>query len=187
MFELNVIDRPNTNIQGNKIFCETGIYVPTLTNTTNIDSVLWKFQSGSPFTSKNINPGSNIFSKPGTFNIEATVFYSCGSIKLNETITVYSRDPVNITKYKKTYCFNSTEKDTLLADRTGGSWKMNGQGLSSGGVFTPSLAGEGSYIITYTIGPPECQSSDTVHIKVVKSEAINISPKNIVKMKILIH
>ena len=177
MFELNVIDRPNTNIQGNKIFCETGTYLPTLTNTTNIDSVLWKFQSGSPSTSKNINPGSIFFSKPGTFNIEATVYYSCGSIKLNETITVYSRDPVNITKYKKTYCFNSTEKDTLLADRTGGSWKMNGQGLSSGGVFTPSLAGEGSYIITYTIGPPECQSTDTVHIKVVKSVAINISRK----------
>ncbi len=177
MFELNVIDRPNTNIQGIKIFCETGTYLPTLTNTTNIDSVLWKFQSGSPSTSKNINPGSIFFSKPGTFNIEATVYYSCGSIKLNETITVYSRDPVNITKYKKTYCFNSTEKDTLLADRTGGSWKMNGQGLSSGGVFTPSLTGEGSYIITYTIGPPECQSTDTVHIKVVKSVAINISPK----------
>ncbi|MBK7008397.1 MAG: hypothetical protein IPH36_07110, partial [Saprospiraceae bacterium] len=101
MFELNVIDRPNTNIQGNKIFCETGTYLPTLTNTTNIDSVLWKFQSGSPSTSKNINPGSIFFSKPGTFNIEATVYYSCGSIKLNETITVYSRDPVNITKYKK--------------------------------------------------------------------------------------
>ncbi len=176
-FELNVIDRPTTNIQGNSVFCESGVYAPTLTNTINIDSVAWKFQSGNPGVSKSINPGSVTFSKPGTYNIEATVYYPCGSIKLNETVTVYSRDPVKISKYKKTYCVTSTEKDTLNADRPGGTWKMNGAGLTSGGIFSPSIAGEGNYIITYTIGPSECQSMDTVHIKVVKSVAINIPSK----------
>jgi gliding motility-associated-like protein len=51
----------------------------------------------------------------------------------------------------------------LVVDSLGGTW--SGQGCSSTGVFTPSVAGVGTWIITYTRGSV-CNSTDTVAITV---------------------
>ena len=62
-------------------------------------------------------------------------------------------------------CLNS-ENTNLTATPLGGSW--GGVGIASNGVFSPSTAGEGTHVLTYTFVDPitNCTNSDNVTIQV---------------------
>jgi hypothetical protein len=75
--------------------------------------------------------------------------------------------------------FCTTSPTTQLqAVNMGGVW--SGPGVSSSGVFNPSIAGVGTHTITYTLGQAPCQSVSTTSITVnstVSPTFTQITPK----------
>jgi hypothetical protein len=65
----------------------------------------------------------------------------------------------------------------LTAANGGGNW--TGPGVSSSGVFNPSLAGVGTHTITYSLGTAPCNSTSTTQIVVNPTPVINIISTNV--------
>lgn len=70
--------------------------------------------------------------------------------------TISPRDP---------FCVNTTSAILMYAHDMGGTW--SGPGVSPNGAFNPLTAGIGTHTVSYSIGQPPCQSTDTEQITVV--------------------
>jgi gliding motility-associated-like protein len=87
------------------------------------------------------------------------------------TVNVISQFNASIMSSGGPYCTNAA--DVLLKSATtGGVW--TGTGISNGGVFSPSDAGPGTHVVTYTIDGP-CGNSSTKSIDVIAAPDIAIS------------
>jgi hypothetical protein len=74
--------------------------------------------------------------------------------------------------------FCTTSPNTqLTAVNGGGTW--SGPGVSSTGLFNPSLAGAGTHTITYSLGVSPCNSISTTTIIVTEPPTINIITTNV--------
>src|SRR5690606_6164212 len=69
-------------------------------------------------------------------------------------------------------CFNDTPSQ-LAVSHLGGVW--SGSGVSSSGMFDPSLAGIGTHTINYTLGADPCISSTNIEITVLPSPFVSLS------------
>jgi gliding motility-associated-like protein len=68
------------------------------------------------------------------------------------------------------FCSNASAVQLEAADM-GGTW--SGPGTSSSGLFTPSVAGEGTHTINYTIGQAPCNATGTTTISVGATPTAN--------------
>ncbi|MBK8701156.1 MAG: PKD domain-containing protein [Saprospiraceae bacterium] len=172
-FECEVVNAPTVgNIAGIEL-CESGIYDPSPPSISGtVNGYEWIFEQGNPPSSNILNPGPVSFNTPGTHKITFKAQAECGTIEKNTTVQVYSKDAVSISNFEPQYCLGSSI-DTLAATPGGGIWKGKGTQPNLG-TFNPALAGVGKHQIIYTVGPPICQSSDTIEIEVVPSENITI-------------
>jgi PKD repeat protein len=87
--------------------------------------------------------------------------------------------PTVTTKAKDTFC-NSSTTVTFTGTPSGGTWK--GNGVTSGGVFTPSTAGNGTHNIYYVYTSPStgCKDSALKQVKVVSPATANAGPDDTV-------
>lgn len=80
------------------------------------------------------------------------------------SITIEDAPTVTIAPVTQTLCANTTPV-TLTATPAGGSF--SGPGITPNGVFTPSQAGVGSHVITYTANSAGgCSASGTITVQV---------------------
>jgi hypothetical protein len=114
--------------------------------------------SGNPFN-PTISPGST------TFNLQLGPLPGAQTGLPNSTIN--SSGP---------FCTTSSNTQ-LTAANGGGTW--TGPGVSSTGVFNPSLAGVGTHTITYSLGTAPCNSTSTTQIVVNPTPVINIISTNV--------
>ena len=64
-------------------------------------------------------------------------------------------------------CVNGDPIDlSQIASPPGGTWNANGSPGLSGFIFTPSIAGVGEHILTYSIGSGNCQVTDDITITI---------------------
>jgi hypothetical protein len=74
--------------------------------------------------------------------------------------------------------FCTTSPNTqLTAANSGGTW--SGPGVSSTGLFNPSLAGAGTHTVTYSLGTAPCNSSSTTTVTVNAPPVLNLVSTNV--------
>jgi gliding motility-associated-like protein len=107
----------------------------------------------------------------GTYSVTVTDGNTCqGSDAIN--VTVITQADATITTTDVEYCSNESAVNFSATD-PGGTW--SGQGITSGGLFSPSSAGPGTHTITYTISGA-CGDSDNINITVFEAPTINLGP-----------
>jgi hypothetical protein len=74
------------------------------------------------------------------------------------------------------FCTTSPQVQ-LQSVNMGGTW--SGVGVTSSGIFNPSIAGPGTHTITYSLGNPPCNSSSTTTIVVNPPPVINVISTNV--------
>jgi PKD repeat protein len=126
--------------------------------------------SGDGITGNSFDPEA---AGPGTHTILYTVSSGYGCTDNDQiTITVLPA-PDGTILTSGPFCLNDSPV-TLTAADPGGTW--SGPGVS-GNIFTPSAAGTGSHIITYTItGSNGCGDSDQITFIVNPSPNATITP-----------
>lgn len=174
-FRLKVVESPDVTLTQPTPFCETASYDPNFSiEEFSQQSYIWTFPGGNPAASTLKDPGIIQYNAPGTYIVTLRVVAACDTITRTVQVVVNSREPVTITDPNKIFC-QSSSPDTLLADRTGGTWSGEGITNTSLGIFDPSILSPGSYPITYTVGPVNCQSIANITLEVVASENVIVS------------
>ncbi len=173
-YTIRVEDRPRyTPLVNPSPFCDSATYNPWINIISGrITGYEWEFPGGVPNKSNQANPGFIKYSMPGNYSIKVKLNSDCDTILDSIEIVINSRMPVNINKLKRIYC-KGDGVDTLEADRNGGQW--SGTGIINGkiGSFDPKNLIPGNSIITYTIGPPGCTSTDTFLIQIMDGPVIS--------------
>lgn len=77
--------------------------------------------------------------------------------------------------------YTSTSPFQMTAVDNGGAW--SGPGVTSSGVFDPSINGSGTYTITHVLGTPPCDATATYQLTVepvlaVEMKSVEVSCKN---------
>lgn len=173
-WNLKVVTAPIISLNTPPTFCETATYTPIVNVMGDVNSYTWSFPGGNPPSSSQQNPGPITYSTPGIFTIILKADAECDTITRTVQLVVNSRDSVTITDPNKIYC-QSSQPDTLRADRSGGTWSGQGITDSNLGIFDPSILNPGDYTVTYSVGPDNCQSITSITLKVVASENVVLS------------
>ncbi|MCX7767686.1 MAG: PKD domain-containing protein [Flavobacteriales bacterium] len=140
---------------------------PALSLTASPPGGIW---SGTGVSAGGVfNPGA---AGAGNHIITYSVTQGSCSSSATTTINVSATPNATITPAGP-FCENASPV-TLTAATAGGTW--SGPGVSSSGVFTPSLAGPGSHAITYSVSVGTCSASSTTTIVVNPVPAPVISP-----------
>lgn len=176
LFPLKVVEAPKIELMTPPPFCETAEYMPMATIMGDYTSLLWEFPGGIPSSSTMLNPGKIIYSSPGIYDVTLSVIAPCDTIVRRTQVIVNTKAGVTIDPIVNPYC-QGNGPDTLSSSAPGGKWKGSGIIDTDLGIFDPSGLTPGSYTIEYIVGPLGCQSSDTVNVVVVASEALNLDPQ----------
>jgi PKD repeat protein len=116
--------------------------------------------SGSGVVGNNFNSS---LAGIGTWTL--TYIYGVGTCQTSDTKTITVNALPNVSAGSPiSFCIDASTQ-VLLGSPAGGIW--SGNGVSSGGIFDPSLAGIGAHVLTYTYtAGTNCTNSDTVTITV---------------------
>lgn len=131
------------------------------------------FPCGSSVSAPNVVMGQQImiivqnWSNPGSSNFTLQLGPPPGAQTGPPNTTINPVGP---------FCTTSPNVQLIVANG-GGTW--TGPGVSSTGLFNPSLAGPGTHIITYSLGTAPCNSSSTTTIIVNSVPVINITTTNV--------
>jgi hypothetical protein len=152
-----VVDQPVvtiTDLPGS--LCSNGISV-------NLSASL----PGGSWSGIGVNTVTGVFSPSSAVNGPNTIIYSIGGICSatdNTTINVVAAPTVNITQATP-FCLNSLNT-TLVANQIGGTWSGTGILDPATGSFSPSTAGVGPTLITYTFTSAPCTVTATSNVMV---------------------
>jgi gliding motility-associated-like protein len=133
---------------------------------------LWTISGGSKSSATTLDPGNITFPIKGTFPIKFKATNSCGEDSVTRFLAVRDKIEVAFTNIKDTLC-NSETAVQMKALPAGGVW--SGAAISGAGVFNPSVAGVGSYSLTYTVTFGACSDRRDTLVRVFGT-AVNGGP-----------
>jgi PKD repeat protein len=137
-----------------------GDFIQFSNNSLGGSSYDWSFGDGS---SSNIMNPTHEYTSVGSYNVQLTVTNAFGSDSFSQTIVVGSIPSVEISTPFESVC-NTAGGFSLNGNPSGGSY--SGPGIS-GNVFSPTTAGVGNHVVTYTYaGNNGCSASDFLTITV---------------------
>jgi len=122
---------------------------------------------GGSWTGIGVNTITGVFSPSSAVNGPNTIIYSIAGIcpaTDNTTINVVAAPTVSITQASP-FCLNSLNT-TLVANQIGGTWSGTGILDPATGSFSPSTAGVGPTVITYTFTSAPCTVTATSNVVV---------------------
>jgi len=144
-------------------------------NQTICDGQSVLLDAGAGFTNYAWSPSGNTqtinVTTSGTYSVTVTDASSCSG-SASVVITVLPQADATITTPVTTYCSNDASVN-FTATNSGGVW--SGNGISSSGLFNPSIAGAGVHTITYSISG-QCGDSDDIIITVHQAPSVNLGP-----------
>ena len=153
----------------------------TIGSGSTINQWIWNFGDGSPVvTATNGNAQTHSYTSTGPFNITLTVVSSTGcssdltsqSITVNPLPTVSMAALSNVCSNAAPFALTGGSPATVAGVGTG---VYSGTGVTNG-TFNPSVAGAGTFPITYTYTTAAgCQKSSSTNIIVDPSTNLSIS------------
>ena len=178
---------PSANFSANTQGCVNVVHTFTNSSTVASGSITqwnWDFADGSStaiVNATNGNPQTHTFTTAGTYAVKLTVVTStgCSSTVFSQSITINALPTVSFASMASV-C-NTTPSFTLSggspATVTGtGTGVYSGTGVTAGS-FNPSVAGVGTFIITYTYTTQAgCVNAATQSITVAQAANLSISP-----------
>lgn len=135
------------------------------TPTDSISHWEWDFNNDGIVDDTTQNP-TYTYPTGGTQQVTLSITWGPCVVSISQNIYVIPTGPVTITSVPTQCSTNSAFN--LTASSSGGVWSGTGITNTSSGTFSPSTAGPGTYIITYTLGGSGCPSIDTVQIIVLQ-------------------
>lgn len=154
---ITVVDQPVVTI--------TDLPDPLCANGTSV--ALSASLPGGSWTGIGVNTISGVFSPSSAVNGPNTIIYTVGGIcpaSDNTIINVVAAPAVSITQATP-FCLNSLNT-TLTANPAGGTWSGTGILDPATGSFSPSTAGVGPTLITYTFTSAPCTVTATSNVLV---------------------
>lgn len=136
------------------------INLTTALTTSTLGAGVWSGTgvSGTIFNPTTAGPGTHTLTYSTNSSPTTTLCPSQSTISVN--INFVAQPTLTATG---PYCNNASSL-TLVGNPTGGSWQ--GTGITTTGVFSPSMAIVGNNTYTYTVGSPTCSASNTTTISV---------------------
>jgi hypothetical protein len=130
-----------------------------------------KWQYSSDNFSSDVHDITNTSAMQAYMNLTQTIFYravvqngSCASVNsTNAVIDVLPAPTVSFAPFTSMLCDNGPTLTLTGGSPMGGSY--SGTGVSSG-IFSPSVAGIGTFVISYTVNDSLCSATDTASIMV---------------------
>lgn len=148
------LEAPQVTCPSNIKVCANGTvtFTPSVSDNCGIDTITTDYASGSSFP-------------VGTTTVTVTATDIHGNANsCTFTVTIDSLPVVSLTLADDTFCINANPVTLAGGSPAGGLY--SGSGVSNG-VFTPSSAGQGSQLVTYTYTDTNnCASSGTAAIQV---------------------
>lgn len=162
---------PSTTAGSNSPICEGQDLLLTATNTTGTSTFSWSGPNG--FTSAQQNP--SIAAATAAANGTYTVTISENGCSSTATVTATINPIADATINSAGPFCTSDAPVTLSAATTGGTWSGTGITDPVAGTFDPTVAGNNTVTITYTISGT-CGDQDTIHILVSDQLDATITP-----------
>jgi carboxypeptidase T len=120
----------------------------------------WDFGDGSNASVEN---PTHAYVNAGTYIISLTASNAAGSTSFTDTIVVLTTPTVSLSASDNTVCLTDGVVDFIVNPANA---QLTGTGVSNG-VFDPTVAGVGSFVITASITDPNgCAGTDTITINV---------------------
>jgi len=138
-------------------------------NGGTLNDFSWSFPGATPSTSSDQYPGNIHYSSPGTYTITLTTSNQCGSSTTSTTLVV--QQPGDLTISNDTTVCAFSPPFQLASNFSGGNW--SGNGVSSGGLFTPDASNIGVNSIYYRITDGGCPLLDSLLITVVAAPLVD--------------
>ena len=133
----------------------------------------WTISGGSVLTASTLDPGSMTFPTAGTYPFKFMATNTCGSDEVTKYLTVKDKIDVVFANNPKTIC-NTSSAVKLIATPSGGAW--SGTGVQADGTFDPSVAGVGTFKLTYTATFGACSDTKQTQIQVFGT-SVTVGPK----------
>lgn len=143
--EIEVKNTPVAAITTSTTLCTGSNITFDGSGSTNSDSFSWTLTGGSP-SSSTATGGTTVYSAPGTYTVSLTTTNICGSDTETASITVNASPTASFSLASDTACLTGGLVG-LSGTPSGGTF--SGTGVS-GTNFDPSVAGIGTYTITYS-------------------------------------
>lgn len=148
-------------IAGNNVFCSGQNSQLSVSNPCSGCTYVWS--NGATGTQTTVTAS-------GTYRVTAT--NNCGSLSSDPYgVTVNATPQPVIGNLSNAYCLASSNA-TLTATPIGGTFSGNG---ISGNVFSPSAAGVGTHVVTYTVTQNNCTGTASQSVTVSASPVVQIS------------
>jgi len=167
----------NVNISDN-ILCEGETLIVQNNSSENSTDFEWEIlpDTGWVFvdtTDINAENPSIQFDFPGTYDVILTASNGCTSDTWQGSIQVINT-PVDA-GMGKAYCASDGAAIPSQPTPTGGVWSGTGITNPNTGLFDPSVAGVGNFVLTYTYTSPitDCMVTDTIHVGVDPLPEVN--------------
>jgi PKD repeat protein len=141
-------------------------------SSNNPSAWAWDFGDGSSALVEN---PTHAYANAGTYIISLTASNSAGSASFTDTIVVLTTPQVSLSASDTELCLTDGVVSLLVNPMNA---QLTGTGVSNG-VFDPSQAGVGAFLITATmVDPNGCTGTDTLSINVQTCAGLENSEKN---------
>lgn len=134
----------------------------TFTDASANNPTAWGWDFGDGSSASVANP-THVFGNAGTYVVSLTASNAAGSASVMDTIIVLTTPQVSVSASDNSVCLTDGVVTLTTAPNTA---SLSGTGVSNG-LFDPSLAGVGSFVVTASITDPNgCTGTDTITINV---------------------
>jgi PKD repeat protein len=141
-------------------------------SSNNPSAWAWDFGDGSNASVEN---PTHAYVNAGTYIISLTASNAAGSASFTDTIVVLTTPQVSLSATNSVVCLADGVVSLLVNPMNA---QLTGTGVSNG-VFDPSQAGVGAFLITATmVDPNGCTGTDTLSINVQTCAGLENSEKN---------
>ncbi|MEY5132184.1 MAG: hypothetical protein RLZZ198_188 [Bacteroidota bacterium] len=136
-------------------------------SSNNPSAWAWDFGDGSTATIEN---PTHAYVNAGTYIISLTASNAAGSASFTDTIVVLTTPSVSLSATDNVVCLTDGVVDFIVNPANA---QLSGTGISNG-VFDPTVAGVGSFVVTASITDPNgCVGEDTLTIIVQQCAGIS--------------
>ena len=165
---IQVVVLPNPTVSATSIPTTICVGQSSTLTASGANTYVW-----SPSSTLNSSTGASVIATPlasSSYNVTGTASNGCTS-SANVSINVNPLPTVNAGS-DLSFCNQNIPQTLTGYNPLGGTW--TGSGVTSAGVFTPSVAGNGTFTLTYTFTDGNgCANQDDIQITVSSPTTVN--------------